>query len=55
MHEQIKWHDACPNAVQLSSNSQNWLEHRVFNTKTQNFEKPLDQFERIRLIDHHTR
>ena len=20
MHEQIKWHDTCPNAVQLSSN-----------------------------------
>ena len=37
MHEQIKWHDACPNAVQLSSNSQNWLEHRVSNTKTQKF------------------
>ena len=30
MHEQSKWYDACPNAMQLSpksSNSQNWLEH----------------------------
>ena len=30
MHEEIKWYDACSNAVQLSpksSNSQNWLEH----------------------------
>ena len=34
MHEQIKWHDACPNAVQCSSNSQNWLVQRVSNTKT---------------------
>ena len=33
MHEQIKCHDACPNVVQLSSNSQNWLEHRVSNKK----------------------
>ena len=35
MHEQFKFHDACSNAVRLmfnlSSNSQNWLEHRVFN------------------------
>ena len=46
MHEQFKWHDACPNAVQLSSNSQNQLEHRGINTKTPNFGKPLDQFER---------
>ena len=49
MHEQIKWYDACPNAVQLSpksSNSQNWLEHRDINTKTPKFGKPLDQFER---------
>ena len=47
IHEQFKWHDAYSNAVQISSNSQNWLEHRVSNTKKpQNFEKPLDQFER---------
>ena len=39
MHEQIKWHDACPNVVQLSLNSQNWLEHRVSNTKTPKFLK----------------
>ena len=39
MHEQIKWHDAYPNVVQLSSNSQNWLEHRVSNTKTAKFLK----------------
>ena len=31
MHEQFKCHNACSNAVQLSSNSQNWLEHRVSN------------------------
>ena len=29
MHEQNKCYDACPNAMQLSSNSQNWLEYRV--------------------------
>ena len=46
MHEQFKWHDACTNAVQLSSNSQNWLEHRGINTKNPKFGKPLDQFER---------
>ena len=46
MHEQFKWYDACPNAVQLSSNSQNWLEHRGINTKNPKFGKPLDQFER---------
>ena len=36
MHEQIKWYNACSNAVQLSpksSNSQNWLEHLGINTK----------------------
>ena len=50
MREQFKWHDSCPNAVQLSSkssNSQNSLKHRVLTQKPQNFEKPLDQFERI--------
>ena len=35
MHEQFKCHDAYSNVVRLmfnlSSNSQNWLEHRVFN------------------------
>ena len=31
MHEQIKCSDAWPNAVQLSSSSQIWLEHRVSN------------------------
>ena len=45
MHEQSKCHDACPNAVQLSSNqvqkSQNWLEHRVSNKKRQNFNNHL--------------
>ena len=49
MHEQIKWYNACSNAVQLSSktsNSQNWLEHRGINTKTPKFGKPLDQFEK---------
>ena len=49
MHEQIKCHDACSNAMRLmfnlSSNSQNWLEHRVSNKKPQKFEKPLEQFE----------
>ena len=49
MHEQFKWHDACPNVVQLSpksSNSQNWLEHGDINSKTPKFGKPLDQFEK---------
>ena len=46
MHEQFKWYDACPNAVQLSPkslNSQNWLEHRGINTKKkpQNLENLL--------------
>ena len=44
MHEQIKCHDACPNAVKLSSSSQNWLEHRVSKQKPQKFEKPSVQF-----------
>ena len=41
MHEQIKCHDACPNAVQLSSNSQNWLEHRVSNKNPKNLKNHL--------------
>ena len=44
MHEQSKCHDACLNAVQLSSNLQNWLEHRASNKKPQKFEEPLEQF-----------
>ena len=47
MHGQFKCHDARSNAVRLSSilssNSQNWLEHRVSN-KTPKFEKSLVQF-----------
>ena len=42
MHEQIKCHDACPNAVQLSSNSQNWLEHRVSNKNPKNLKNHLN-------------
>ena len=45
MHEQFKCHDAYSNVVRLmfnlSSNSQNWLEHRVSNKNPQNFENPL--------------
>ena len=48
MHKQFKCHDACSNVVRLmfnsSSNSQNWLEHRVSNKNPKNFEKPLEQF-----------
>ena len=44
MHEQIKCHDACPSAVQISSSSQNWLKHKVSNKTPQKFEKPLVQF-----------
>ena len=44
MHEQSKCQDACPNAVQLSSNSQNWLEHRVSNKNPKNLKKPLEKF-----------
>ena len=51
----VKCHDACSNAVKLSSNSQNWLEHRVFNKKPQKFEKPLVQFVKNWPIDHYTR
>ena len=43
-HEQSKCHDAYPNAVQLSSNSQNWLEHRVSNKNPKNLKKPLEKF-----------
>ena len=42
MHEQIKCHDICPNAVQLSSNSQNWLEHRVSNKNLKNLKNHLN-------------
>ena len=45
MHEQFKCHDAYSNVVRLmfnlSSNSQNWLEHRVSNKNPQKFENPL--------------
>ena len=44
MHEQSKCHDACPNAVQLSSNSQDWLEHRVYNKDPKNLKKQLEKF-----------
>ena len=58
MHEQFKCHDAYSNVVRLmfnlSSNSQNWLEHRVSNKKPQKFEKPLEQFVINWRIDHHT-
>ena len=58
MHEQFKCHDACSNAVRLmfnlSSNSQNWLEHRVSNKKPQKFEKPLEKFVINWRIAHHT-
>ena len=48
MHEQFKCHDACSNAVKLSSKSQNLLEHRVSNKKNpKNFKEPLVQFEKI--------
>ena len=59
MHEQIKCHDACPNPVQLifklSSNSQNWLEHRVSNKNPKILKKPLEKFVINLPIDHHTR
>ena len=55
MHEQCKYHDACPNAMQLSSIWQKWLEHRVSNKNPQNFEKPLENFVTNWPIDHHTR
>ena len=55
MHEQNKWHDACPNAVQLSSNSQNWLEHKVSNKNPKILKKPLEKFVTNWPIDHHTR
>ena len=49
MHEkekkQFKCHDACSNAVRqlfnLSSNSQNWLEHRVSNKNLKNLKNHL--------------
>ena len=44
MHEQNKCHDACPNVVQLSSNSQNWLEHKVSNKNPKNLKKSLEKF-----------
>ena len=46
MHEQFKCHDACSNAVRLlfnlSSNSQNWLEHRVSNKNPKNLKNHLN-------------
>ena len=50
MHEQNKCHDACPNVVQLSSNSQNWLKHRAFNKNPKNLKnhlKNLKQFDQL--------
>ena len=55
MHEQFKCHDACPNAMKLSSSSQNWLEHRVSNKNPKNLKKSLEQFVTNLPIDHHTR
>ena len=56
MHEQIKCHDACPNPVQLifklSSNSQNWLEHKVSNKNPKILKKPLEKFVINLPIDH---
>ena len=58
MHEQFKCHYPCSNTVRLmfnlSSNSQNWLEHRVSNKKPPKFEKPLKQFVINWRIDHLT-
>ena len=46
MHEQFKCHDACSNVVRLmfnlSSNSQNWLEHRVSNKNLKNLKNHLN-------------
>ena len=46
MHEQLKCHDACSNAVRLMfnliSNSQNWLEHRVSNKNSKNLKNHLN-------------
>ena len=46
MHKQFKCHDACSNAVRLmcnlSSNSQNWLEHRVSNKNPKNLKNHLN-------------
>ena len=46
MHEQFKCHDACSNAVRLmfnlSSNTQHWLEHRVFNKNPKNLKNHLN-------------
>ena len=39
--EKNKCHDACPNAVQLSSNSQNWLKYRVSNKNPKNLKNHL--------------
>ena len=41
MHEQIKCYDACPNAMKLSSSSQNWLKHKVSNKNPKNLKKHL--------------
>ena len=46
MHEQFKCHDAYSNVVRLmfnlSSNSQNWLEHRVSNKNPKNSKNHLN-------------
>ena len=55
IHEQCKYHDAWPNAVQLSPIWKKWLEHRVSNKNPQKFEKPLEKFVTNWPIDHHTR
>ena len=55
MHEQCKYHDAWPNAMQLSPIWQKWLEHRVSNKNPNKFEKPLEESVTNWPIDHHTR
>ena len=49
MHEQIKWYDACSNAVNLVQKVQIHkigLNIEVLTQKPPKFGKPLDQFER---------
>ena len=58
MHEQFKCHDACSNAVRLSSIEVQihkiGLSIEFLTKKTPKFEKPLEQFVINWLIDHHT-
>ena len=57
MHEQFKCHDACFNAVRLSSIYVQIHKiglSRVSNKKPQKFEKPPEQFVINWWIDHHT-